>query len=218
MKRHAPATARNSAPIAAVLEKELPAQGTVLELASGSGEHAIFFARRFPNLHWQPSDRDPDALASIVAWRDEAGADNLLPPLTLDASSARWPIDRADALVCINMDSDSCESAKSAGYAACLCINMVHISPWTATVGLFRGCAKHLIADAPLILYGPYLEAGVKTAQSNLAFDRSLKERNPKWGLRKVADVDQVATEYGFTRIRRVTMPAHNLTLIYHKE
>ncbi|MXO67715.1 DUF938 domain-containing protein [Altererythrobacter marinus] len=197
MKRHAPAAARNSGPIADVLAQELPESGTVLEIASGSGEHALFFAERFPGLAWQPSDPDPDALASIAAWRDEQGPANLRPPLPLDARKPNaWPVTRADAL---------------------LCINMVHIGEWEATVGLFRGCAKFLAGQAPIILYGPYLEDDVETAPSNLAFDRSLKDRNPAWGLRKVADVDSVAAEFDYERANRYEMPVNNLTLVYRR-
>jgi len=196
VKRRAPATARNSAPIAAVLHNELPASGTVLEIASGSGEHALFFADRFPDLTWQPSDPDPDALASIAAWRDERGLANLRPPLQLDASAPNWPVKRADALVCINM---------------------IHISAWEASVGLFRGGSSVLARGAPLILYGPYLEDDIETAPSNLAFDRSLKERNPAWGLRNVSQIDGVAAERGFERTGRHEMPANNLMLIYRR-
>lgn len=216
-KRHAPATLRNRDAISAVLADWLPEAGTVLEVASGSGEHIVHFAAEFPHLNWQPSDPDPAGLASIAAWRAEAGLANIVPPLALDAAAEIWPTRQADAVLCINMDLDSCEGTKIGGYDACLCINMVHISEWAATIGLFRGCAKLLPAGAPLILYGPYLEDGVETAPSNLAFDRSLKERNPAWGLRNVADVDRVAAEYGFTRTRRVEMPANNLMLIYIK-
>ncbi|AKM07338.1 DUF938 domain-containing protein [Pelagerythrobacter marensis] len=194
MKRRAPATARNSAPIAAVLHNELPASGTVLEIASGSGEHALFFSDRFPDLTWQPSDPDPDALASIAAWRDEQGPANLRPPLQLDASAPDWSVKRADAL---------------------LCINMIHISAWEASVGLFRGGSSVLARGAPLILYGPYLEDDIETAPSNLAFDRSLKERNPAWGLRNVSQIDGVAADWGFERTGRHEMPANNLMLIY---
>lgn len=196
MKRHASATARNSEPIAAVLEAELPASGTVLEIASGSGEHAVFFARRFPNLLWQPSDLDLDALASIAAWREEGNATNLLPPVQLDASSARWPIERADALVCVNM---------------------VHISPWKATEGLLAGAAATLPPGAPLIIYGPFLEKEVETAESNVAFDASLKARNPAWGLRDRSELDLLAERAGFTRSARHGMPANNLTLVYRR-
>lgn len=193
-KRHAPATLRNRDAIVDVLRRVLPERGVVLEIASGSGEHAVHFARTFPALDWQPSDPDPAALASIAAWSGEAGLANVRPPARIDAAGGGWPVTRADAI---------------------LCINMVHIAPWAATVGLFRDAAGVLGPDAPLILYGPYVEAGVETAPSNLAFDGSLKERDPAWGLREVADVDAVAAGYGFARMGRVEMPANNLMLIY---
>ncbi|WP_338445308.1 DUF938 domain-containing protein [Pelagerythrobacter marensis] len=196
MKRRAPAAARNSAPIAEVLREELPATGTVLEIASGSGEHALFFARRFPDLAWQPSDSDPDALASIAAWREEEGPANLRPPIRLDASAPDWSVKSAAALVCINM---------------------VHISAWEATLGLFAGGSKVLAEGAPLILYGPYLEDDVEPAPSNLAFDRSLRERNPDWGLRRVSQIDRVAADRGFERTHRYEMPANNLVLVYRR-
>jgi hypothetical protein len=216
-RRYAPATLRNRDPILEVLRPVLPPSGLVLEIASGTGEHVVHFARALPGLDWQPSDPSVEARGLIAGWTAAEGLANVLPPLDLDVASDDWPIARADAIICINMQSDSCESQKSAIYDACLCINMVHISPWAATVGLFRGCAKHLIAGAPLILYGPYLEADVETAPSNLAFDRSLKERKAEWGLRNVADVDRVAADFGFGRTLRVEMPANNLMLIYCK-
>lgn len=220
MKRHAPATARNSGPIADVLAQELPASGLVLEIASGTGEHALFMASRFPELTWQPSDFDQEAVASIDAWASEANLANLRPAIQLDASQPPWPVGNADAILCVNMDSDSCETGKSAGYwkyDACVCINMIHISDWEATVGLFHGCSKHLTEDARIILYGPYMEDGLETAPSNLDFDRSLKERNPAWGLRKVVDVDRVAAEFDYVRSNRYEMPANNLTLVYRR-
>jgi hypothetical protein len=196
MKRHAPAAGRNREPIAAVLTEELPATGVVLEVASGTGEHGVHFARTFPQLVWQPSDPDPDALASIAAWRDEGALPNLRAPVQLDAAAADWPIARADAVVCINM---------------------VHISPVAATEGLLAGSARRLPSGAPLILYGPYLESSVETVPSNLAFDRSLRDRNPDWGLREVAWFDDLAAQSGFRRTRRVAMPANNLTLVYRR-
>jgi SAM-dependent methyltransferase len=180
----------------AVLRGLLPDAGLVLEVASGTGEHAIHFARAFPALVWQPSDPFGEARRSIAAWARSEKLNNVRPPLDLDAASDHWPVARADAA---------------------LCINMVHISPWAATVGLFRGCERVLQPGAPLILYGPYLENDVETAPSNMAFDRSLRERDPEWGLRELADVDDVAEEFGFTRTRRVEMPANNLALIYRK-
>lgn len=197
LKRHAPATARNAAPIAEVLAQELPASGLVLEVASGTGEHAVFLAKRFPALDWQPSDLDPDALASIDAYAAEAELANLHPGIALDAAQPRWPFAQADAV---------------------LCINMVHISPWEATIGLFAGAAAVLGEGAPLILYGPYLEDGVGTAPSNLAFDASLKARDPAWGLRDVQELDELAVGHGFRRAARHPMPANNLTLIYRRK
>lgn len=197
LKRHAPATARNSDAIAAVLAGELPQTGTVLEVASGTGEHAVFFAGRFPQLIWQPSDPDPAALESIAEWSAEAGLSNLHAPIRLDARAPDWPVSDAQAM---------------------LCINMVHISPWAATEGLFRGAARLLGAGAPLVLYGPYREAGVPTAPSNEAFDASLKARNPEWGLREVESVDRLAACHGFHRSARHAMPANNLTLVYRRQ
>ncbi|MFC4256367.1 DUF938 domain-containing protein [Altererythrobacter xixiisoli] len=196
MKGHAPATDRNREPIAAILTEELPDSGQILEVASGTGEHAVHFARSFPHLAWQPSDPDAGALASIAAWREEADLPNLLPPLLLNAAAAEWPVQAADAVVCINM---------------------VHISPWAASIGLFRGAAALLPAGAPLVLYGPYLEAEVETVPSNRAFDRSLKDRNREWGLRDLADMDRLAAGHGLRRTRRVEMPANNLMLVYRK-
>lgn len=193
-RRHAPATLRNREPIAAVLADELPASGLALEVASGSGEHCAFFAERFPALQWQPSDPDADALASIADWC--ADLPNVLPPLTLDAAEEAWPIGAA---------------------AAILCINMVHISPWEATLGLMAGAGRLLAPDAPLFLYGPYRQRGVPTAESNEAFDMSLKTRNPAWGLRHVEDVSAAAVARGLTLDRIVAMPANNLSLVFRR-
>lgn len=195
-KRHAPATLRNRDAIAAVLADWLPPAGTVLEVASGSGEHIVHFAEAFPDLGWQPSDPDPDALTSIAAWSRDAGRANVAAPLMLDAASSDWPLAAADAV---------------------LCINMVHISPWSATLGLFAGAARLLPVDAPLILYGPYVEAAVPTADSNLAFDASLRARNPAWGLRDTGDVKGAALRAGFAFAERRAMPANNLMLLFRK-
>ncbi|WP_370189365.1 DUF938 domain-containing protein [Qipengyuania sp.] len=196
MKRHAPATARNSQPLAEVLARELPASGLVLEVASGTGEHAVFMARRFPALDWQPSDCATDALHSVEAWAQDAGLANLRPAIALDAAAGEWPIEAADAV---------------------LCVNMVHISPWEATVGLFAGAGRLLPAGAPLIFYGPFIEDGVETAPSNRAFDQSLKARDPRWGLRRVADIDALAISQNLQRTARHEMPANNLVLVYRK-
>lgn len=196
MKRHAPAVERNREPITAVLTEELPAEGLVLEVASGTGEHAVHFARTYPRLSWQPSDPEEESLASIAAWREEAGLANLLAPIALDAAAPPWPVARADAV---------------------LCINMIHISPLEATEGLLAGAAALLAPGAPLILYGPYLEAAVATAPSNLEFDAWLKRRDPRFGLRSAEWLDARAAAHGFARTRRVAMPANNLTLVYRR-
>lgn len=192
MKRHAPATERNRDPIAAVLAEALPAQGTVLEVASGTGEHVAFFAERFSALTWQPSDPDGDALASIAAWSE--GRANILPPLEIDASAGDFPA--AEAI---------------------LCINMVHISPWEATLGLLAGAGEALAPGAPLILYGPYRREGVETAPSNEQFELWLKEKDARFGLRFVEAVSAAAVAQGLSLERLVEMPANNLMLVYRK-
>lgn len=194
VKRFAPAAARNRVAIVDVLRDILPAAGLVLEIASGTGEHAVHFAQAFPGLDWQPSDPDIDSLASIAAWRHDSGLSNVKPPLAIDTADAQWPMKAA---------------------AAILCINMVHISPWEATTGLFRGAASVLGFGAPLYLYGPYLRQGVPTADSNVAFDASLKDRNPAWGLRHVDDVIDLAGAHGFDFETLVEMPANNLSLVF---
>lgn len=197
MKQHAPATLRNREPIAAVLARELPAGARILEIASGTGEHAVFFAQAFPQLAWQPTDPSAEALASIAAYREEYAGSNLAAPLLLDAAApATWPVRQADAI---------------------LCINMVHISPWAATVGLFEGAGRLLGEGAPLILYGPYLEAGVNTAPSNLDFDASLKARNPLWGLRHAEALDALGVQHAMTRSARHALPANNIMLVYRR-
>lgn len=196
MKRFAPATERNRQPIAEVLRDLLPGQGLLLEIAAGTGEHAAYLAPLFPGLRWQPSDPDPDSLASIDAWRAESGAGNLLPPLYLDAASQSWPIERADAL---------------------LCINMVHISPWAATEGLMRGAGRLLPPGGPLLLYGPYRREDARTAPSNEAFDQSLKARNPNWGLRDLETVSEEAAGQGLAFERLYEMPANNLILLFRR-
>lgn len=196
-KRESPAAQRNRAPIADILAEELPASGLVLEIASGTGEHVIHFAECLPQLAWQPSDPEPQARASIEAYLAETALENVRAPITLDAIATDWPIDAADAIVCINM---------------------VHISPWEATEGLFAGAARILTDGAPLVLYGPYIEESVETAPSNLAFDDSLKARDSRWGLRDLTDVDALSARKGLTRMRRVAMPANNLLLVYRKD
>ena len=194
-RRSAPAALRNREPIAAVLADWLPASGTVLEIASGTGEHAVFFAERFPHLDWQPSDVHPDALRSIGAWRDLSALANVREPVVLDAAASRWPVERA---------------------AAVININMVHISPWASAVGLIAGAARILPAGAPLILYGPWLKDDIATADSNRAFDADLKARDPAWGLRRVEEFARVAQD-AFELVETRQMPANNLMLLLRR-
>ena len=195
--RVSPSTARNRGPILQVLKRRLPASGLVLEIAAGAGEHAVYNAAASPGLQWQPTDPDPDALVSIAAWRDHAGLPNLLPPLRLDASDPdSWPVTRADAVVNINM---------------------IHISPWAAAGGLMAGAGGVLPAGGMLYLYGPYVERDVETAPSNLAFDRSLRDRNPAWGLRRLDEVAALAAAQGLVLTERIAMPANNLSLVFRK-
>lgn len=191
-RRYAPATQRNREPILDVLRRVLPARGAVLEIASGTGEHAVFFAERFPNLEWQPSDVHPDALASIAAWSAAAGLPNVRPPIVVDAGEPDWPIERA---------------------AAVLSINMVHISPWRSALGLLDGASRLLPEGGPLILYGPWLTDKIATAPSNLAFDADLRSRDPEWGLRRVEEFAVAAQERGLELIETREMPANNLML-----
>ena len=193
-RRAAPAVQRNREPIAEVLADWLPASGTVLEVASGTGEHAVAFAQRFPGLTWQPSDAHSDALGSIIAWRRQVALPNLLEPVVIDASSGDWPIERADAV---------------------LNINMAHISPWKASLGLLANAARLLPPGGPLILYGPWLKEGIDAAPSNLAFDADLKSRDPQWGLRHVEDFAAAAGDAGFEFAETRQMPANNLMLLF---
>jgi SAM-dependent methyltransferase len=195
-RRSAPAALRNRQAIAEVLRQWLPRSGLVLEIASGSGEHAIYFAECFPDLEWQPSDVHPDALSSIAAWRAEAGRTNVRPPLVLDASSADWPIDRADVL---------------------LSINMVHISPWASALGLLDGAARLLSPGGPLIMYGPWLKNDIPTAASNRDFDADLKRRDLQWGLRRVEDFAAEAEKRGLRLEATSAMPANNLMLLLRR-
>jgi hypothetical protein len=195
-RRHAPAAARNVAPITAVLADWLPAAGTVVELASGTGEHVVAFARAFPHLHWQPSDVHPQALASIAAWVAAEGGENIDRPLALDVAAGEWPIALADAV---------------------LSINLVHISPWESSLGLLDGAQRLLGPGAPLIFYGPWIERGVEPAPSNMAFDEDLRSRDPQWGLREVEAFAAEAAARGLDLVDRRVMPANNLMLLFRR-
>ena len=195
-RRFAPAVARNKAAITEVLGRHLPASGLVLEIASGSGEHALHFAAHFPALSFQPTDPDVAALASIAAWRAEAQLANLLPPLMLDVMADDRPVQKADAMVCINM---------------------IHIAPWEATAGLIRGAARILSPGAMLFLYGPFRRGGAHTAPSNAEFDASLRTQDARWGVRDLEAVAEIAHTAGFAAPVVEAMPANNLSLIFRR-
>ena len=195
-RRSAPAALRNREPIADVLAEWLPKTGLVLEVASGTGEHVVHFAGRFPNLEWQPSDINPDALSSVEAWRAVSGLANVRAPMVVDSAAADWPVTAADAI---------------------LSLNMVHISPWSAALGLLDGAARILAKDGVLILYGPWLSDAIISAPSNLAFDLDLKRRDPEWGLRRVEDLAAAANERGLELVETRAMPANNLMLRLHR-
>ncbi len=191
----ADATRRNREPILEVLRRVLPPSGTVLEIASGTGEHAAYFAPRLPRLVWQPSEADARMRDSIDAWRAEVKAPNLMPPVALDVERDDWPLTRAEALVCINM---------------------IHITPWSATEGLMRGAGRVLPAGGVLYLYGPYRVGGRHTAPSNAAFDDGLKARHPSWGVRDLGEVAELAAAHGLRLVETVPMPANNLSVVFH--
>lgn len=201
--RSAPAVLRNREPIGGILRDRLAGGGgmatprLVLEIASGTGEHAVWFSRILPDVTWQPTDRDPEALASIEAWRNDAGLANLLPPLRLDAAApAGWPVTRADAVVAINM---------------------IHIAPWSATEGLLAGAARVLPDGGLLFLYGPFREEGTVLAAGNEAFDAGLRARDPDWGLRDLEAVVELAGRHGIRLEARIAMPANNLSLVFRR-
>lgn len=190
----APAAERNKEPILAVLRRVLPERGLVLEIASGTGQHVAHFAAALPHLTWQPSEADPDMRASIAAWIAEAGLPNLLSPLPLDVREKAWPLERAEAVVCINM---------------------VHISPWEASLALISGAARVLSRKGILFLYGPYRRFGGHTAPSNEAFDAQLRAANSEWGVRDLEAVADAARTEGLELEEIVEMPANNLSLVF---
>lgn len=193
----APATGRNREPILQVLMRVLPGAGMVLEIASGTGQHAAFFAQNLPHLTWQPTDLAPAHLDSITAWAHATGAVNLLPPLRLDVEAAAWPVPSADAVVNINM---------------------IHIAPWSACQALMRGAARVLPTGAVLYMYGPFMRDGRHTADSNAKFDARLRGEDSRWGVRDVADVEAAARAAGLRLVETVEMPANNLSLVFRRE
>lgn len=195
-RRHSPAAARNAEPILAVLRDWLPAAGEVLEIASGSGEHAVHFARALPGLTWRPSDPDPEARRSIDAWRAHAGLANVAAPLALDVTVTPWPPARADAIVCINL---------------------LHISPWAATEALMAGAARVLPAGGRLLVYGPFRVDGAHTAESNARFDAALRARDPSWGVRDSAEVAACAQAHGLALVDTRALPANNRMLVFER-
>jgi cyclopropane fatty-acyl-phospholipid synthase-like methyltransferase len=196
-RQHSPSTARNREPILAVLKRVLAPSARVLEIASGSGEHAVFVARAMPELTWQTSDPDAEARASIAAWIAEEGLGNVLPPRAIDVRETVWGV-----------ESD-------APYDAIVSINMIHISPWEATLGLLAGASRLLRQGGVLYTYGPYMREGRHTAPSNAAFDASLRARDSSWGVRDVADVQSAAENQGLALREVVEMPANNLSLVF---
>jgi SAM-dependent methyltransferase len=199
MNQHArtvPAAVRNREPILQVLREILPPRATVLEIASGTGEHAVWFCTALPMLTWQPTDPDTEALQSIAAWRDTAGLANMLPPLPLDAAAETWPVAQADAVIAINL---------------------IHIAPWTVTHGLIAGAARVLTPGGLLFLYGPFRQGGAHTTASNAAFDADLRARNPSWGVRDLDEITALATPQGFAPPLRIAMPANNLSVVFRR-
>ena len=194
MRLSAPSAARNRGPILQAILPHLPRTGLVLEIASGTGEHVAYFAAENPGLTWQPTDPDADRQASIDAWTSDLP--NVRPAATLDASSADWPFSHADAI---------------------LCINMIHISPWSATVGLIIGAARLLPTGGILALYGAYRRRNVPLEPGNQEFDADLKRRDPAWGLRELETVADLAAQSGFGPPLVVDMPSNNLTVIFHR-
>jgi cyclopropane fatty-acyl-phospholipid synthase-like methyltransferase len=194
-----PSAARNVGPILAVLKQVLPTYGVVLEIGCGTGEHVVHFAEAMPKLTWLPSDPDSDARASTLSWIKLTGLNNVLPPLDVDVCANAWGVEQA------------------APFDAIVSLNMVHIAPWAASLGLFAGAGRLLRASGLLVLYGPFMRNGTHNAPSNATFDASLKARNPSWGLRDIADLEHVAESSGLRLRETMEMPANNMSLVFCK-
>lgn len=201
-KRRAPATERNRDPILEILKQVLPERGTVLEVAAGTGEHAAYFAPELAPRRWLPSDPEPENLASIAAWRAEAGCERLLAPIALDVREPVWPVEK---------------HPPEPPVSAIAAINLIHISPWAATEGLMAGAGRILPPGGVLYLYGPYRKGGGHTAPSNEEFDRSLKARDPRWGVRDMEAVIEAAKRCGLAHLRTDAMPANNFSLTFRR-
>ncbi|MEA5583180.1 DUF938 domain-containing protein [Nodularia harveyana UHCC-0300] len=200
-RQYAPATQRNREPILEVLLQVLPKSGTILEVASGTGEHAIYFAPRLRPRQWLPSEQNPLLRASIAAWAQECPSDNLYLPVELDASMPIWAVEK--------------DSLPDSPILAIVNINMIHISPWSACLGLMAGAGRILPPGGILYLYGPFKQNGEHTAPSNIAFDQSLKERNPEWGVRNLEDVIAAASNENLNFKQTHQMPANNLSVVF---
>ncbi len=196
-RRHAPATERNRDPILAVLRRVLADDARVLEIASGTGQHAVHFAAAMPGVRWQPSDADSENLPSISAWIEHTSVANVELPIALDVTAPNWPVGSVDAI---------------------FCANMIHIAPWEACVGLVRGAGRHVRVGGHLLLYGPFRIAGGHTAESNAAFDASLRARDPTWGVRDLETVSELCRASGLDLVERVPMPANNQTVVFRRE
>lgn len=195
-RRYAPAAERNRGPILEVLRRLVPERARVLEVASGTGQHAAFFAAALPGTRWQPSEADPSAFASIAAWAKSEGARNMAEPVFLDAAAAPWPVGTFDAVYCANL---------------------IHIASWSASLGLLRGAERHLAPGGLLVLYGPFRVDGGHTSASNAAFDRSLRAQDPRWGVRDLREVEARAAERRLCLVEQVDMPANNLVVVFQR-
>ena len=219
-RQHAPATQRNRRPILEVLRQHIPTPGVVLEIASGTGEHACFFANHLPHCQWLPSDTNELSLRSIEAWRRQIDLPNLYPPILLDVTQAPWSIEQENAPIpAPPLEPDPALSTTQIrpNIRAIVNINMIHISPWSACEGLFAGAGRLLPEGGVLYLYGPFKRDGQHTAPSNAAFDQSLRSRNAEWGVRDLDVVTAVAQSQGFLRQDVIPMPANNLSVIFIK-
>jgi Protein of unknown function (DUF938) len=197
LRRYAPATDRNRASILAILQQVLPPTGTILEISSGTGEHGVFMAPQLAPRDWLPSDPDPEARASIAAWQQFEPCDRMYPPIDLDASSDEWLVESKQPITAI------------------VNINMIHIAPKAAYLGLFAGAQRILTVGGILYLYGPFKQGGVHTAPSNAAFDESLQSRNPEWGVRDLEEIIAVAARHNLELQQVDPMPANNLSVVF---
>ena len=204
LRRYAPATERNREPILEVLRQVLPPTGTILEISSGTGQHSICFIPQLPHHDWLSSDINPEARASIAAWQKSAQIEGLYPPIAIDASSPQWLV-----------ESDGYDLKQP--ITAVVNINMIHIAPWSAALGLFAGAARILPIGGILYLYGPFKRGGVHTSESNAAFDMSLKLQNPEWGIRDLAEVTDIAASHNLILKQLFPMPANNFSVVFHK-